>query len=112
MSIENYLSRKDIWHLLRITLGIGIICFMVLGTLFAVVGYTSILCTADIVHIVIGSLMLVTVLAMVLLDCFLVCVDFQLTLTLLKEHQTRLQIHTRTGKLMAPCALTNALSGL
>ena len=79
MSIENYLSRKDIWHLLRITLGIGIICFMVLGTLFAVVGYTSILCTADIVHIVIGSLMLVTVLAMVLLDCFLVCVDFQLT---------------------------------
>ena len=79
ISIQNYLSRKDIWHLLRITLGIGIICFMVLSTLFAVVGNTSILCTADIFHIVIGSLMLVTILAMVLLDCFLVCFDFQLT---------------------------------
>ena len=79
ISIQNYLSRKDIWHLLRITLGIGILCFMVLSTLFAVVGNSSILCTADIFHVVIGSLMLVTVLAMVLLDCFLVCFDFQLT---------------------------------
>ena len=50
-----------------------------LSTLFAVVGNTSILCAADIVHIVIGSLMLVTIGGMVLLDCFLVCVDFQLT---------------------------------
>ena len=79
ISIQNYLSRKDIWHLLRITLGIGIICFMVLGTLFAVVGNTSILCNANIFHVVKGSLMLVTVLAMVLLDCCLVCFDFQLT---------------------------------
>ena len=79
ISIQNYLPRKDIWHLLRIALGIGIICFMVLSTLFAVVGNTSILCTAGKLHIGIGSLMLVTVLAMVLLDCFLVCFDFQLT---------------------------------
>ena len=78
ISFQNYLTRKNIWHLLRITLGIGIICFMVLSTLFAVVGNSSILCTADKLHIGIGSLMLVTVLAMVLLDCFLVCFDFQL----------------------------------
>ena len=80
ISIENYLSRKDLWHLLRIILGISALSIMVIGTILAVSHNRHyIVCAADIAHFVLGGAMLLTVGIMLLLDSLLWRFEFQLT---------------------------------
>ena len=82
LSITNYRPRKDSCkiHFHRIGYGFAALTAMLMGTLvpFNDKRFT-IVCTANLVHIVIGGLMIIIIGVMLFLDSFLICYNIQLT---------------------------------
>ena len=83
LSVSNYRPRKDSCqiHFHRIFYGFAALTVMFIGTFIAFIDtrFTIVACTADMVHIVIGGLMMLMIGVMLFLDSFLICYNIQLT---------------------------------